>query len=72
MAKYTAAQNRASQKYQKNNYERIALSLPKGNKEKMKAAADAAGESLTEYIRKAVQMRMQSEADAKESIMAAE
>lgn len=62
MARYSEAHNRASQKYQKNNYERIALSLPKGNKDTWKAAADAAGESLTEYIRKAVEARMAAEA----------
>ena len=58
---YTQAQNKATQKYIKGNYERIYISLPKGRKENMKAAAEAAGESLTSYIVKAVEMRMNAE-----------
>lgn len=58
MAKYSQSQNRATQKYVKENYERIYLSLPKGIKEDWKKAAAAAGESLTEYIRKATETRV--------------
>lgn len=56
---YTEAQNKATQKYQKENYERIYISIPKGSKERIKAAADAAGESMTAYIMKAIEMRME-------------
>lgn len=55
---YSQAQNKATQKYIKENYERISLSFQKGNKERWKAAADAAGESLTAFIVKAVEMRI--------------
>lgn len=57
---YSQAQNRATQKYMKENYERIYIAIPKGKKEIIKAAADAAGESLTAYIIKAVEERMNS------------
>ncbi len=58
---YSQAQNKATQKYVKENYERVALSFKKGYKERWKAAADAAGESLTSYIIKAVEMRIEQE-----------
>ena len=58
---YSQAQNKATQKYMKENYERVALSFQKGNKERWKAAAEAAGESLTTYIMKAVEMRIKNE-----------
>ena len=55
---YSDAANKASQKYKKANYDRVYISIPKGKKEMIKAAADAADESLTSYIIKAVEMRM--------------
>lgn len=58
---YTQARNKATQKYVKANYERVALSFQKGIKDRWKAAAEAAGESLTTYIMKAVEMRIESE-----------
>ena len=61
MANNSQAQNRATQKYMKENYERIYISIPKGKKDLIKAAADAAGESLTAYIMKAVEARMAGE-----------
>lgn len=61
MARYSEAHNKASQKYQKVNYERIALSLPKGYKDRWKESAEASGESLTEFIRNAVEMRIKTE-----------
>lgn len=61
MARYSEAHNKASQKYQKSHYERVALSLPIGIKDEWKKSADDAGESLAEYIRKAVEMRRKSE-----------
>lgn len=58
---YTQAQNRATQKYVKEHCERVYITLPKGIKDRWKGAADAAGESLTEYIRNAVEARIESE-----------
>ena len=56
---YTQAQNKATQKYVKEHCERVYITLPKGIKDSWKAAADLEGESLTEYIRKAVEMRFE-------------
>ena len=58
---YTQAQNRATQKYVKEHCERVYITLPNGIKDRWKVAADAAGESLTEYIRNAVKARIESE-----------
>ena len=41
--------------------DRINLTTPKGKKEVIKAAADAAGESVNAYINKAVDERMERE-----------
>lgn len=61
MARYSEAHNKASQKYQKSHYERVALSLPIGTKDEWKESAEVAGESLAEYIKKAVEMRRKAE-----------
>lgn len=61
MAYYSASQNKATQKYVKNNCDRIYITIAKGKKEELKAAADAVGESLTSYIIKAAEMRMENE-----------
>ena len=42
-------------------YDRIGLVVPKGEKQVVKAKATAAGESVNEYISKAIKMRMASE-----------
>lgn len=57
--KTTAAQRRASVKWQKENYKRIPLDVPFLEYEKIKAEADSAGESVNGYIKKAINNRMQ-------------
>lgn len=57
--KVTKAQQKAVNKYIKNNYDRINVTLPKGYKDTLKAAAEAAGESVNGYIKTAVDMRME-------------
>lgn len=47
---YTQAQKRATEKWQKENYEFIKVRLNKGDKEKVKALADAEGKSLNQFI----------------------
>ena len=47
---YSQAQNRATQKYTKANYERLYLTCKKGQKEKYQALAEAAGKSLNQFI----------------------
>lgn len=62
MAKYTE-----SKKYQNNrkwdaaNLERVSIALKKGQKARIKAAADNAGESMNQYIIGAIDQRIDRE-----------
>ncbi len=42
----------------KQKYDRVNLTVPKGKKEKIKAAAKAAGQSVNEYINSAIDSYM--------------
>lgn len=53
------AQQKAVTKYMKENYDVFQIRMPKGEKEQIKAKADAAGESLNGYILQAVRDRME-------------
>ena len=57
--KVSKAQQKAVNKYIKNNYDRINVTFPKGQKEIIMLAATAAGESVNSYIKKAVDQRME-------------
>lgn len=57
----TDARRRASAKYLKESVEDIRIRVPKGQKEIIKAAAAAAGESVNGYIKKAIDDRMERE-----------
>ena len=61
MAKTSAAQQRAVHKYVKNNYDRLELSVPKGEKATIQQAAKQAWQSVNAYIYEAVCARMQQE-----------
>lgn len=61
MAKTTAAQQRAVHKYVKNNYDRLELSVPKGEKEEIQQAAKQVGQSVNAYVYEAVKRRMEQE-----------
>ena len=61
MAKTSAAQQRAVHKYVKNNYDRLELSVPKGEKAAIQQAAKQARQSVNAYIYEAVCARMQQE-----------
>lgn len=61
--KVSKAQQKAVNKYVRNNYDRINVTFPKGQKEVITAAAEAAGESVNGYIKKAVEQRMQRDAE---------
>lgn len=52
------AQQKAVQKYVKDKYDRIVLTMPKGKKEEIKASAAAVGESMNQYIVSAIDQRM--------------
>lgn len=52
------AQQRATQKYIKNNYDRLELRIPKGERESIKQHAEKRGESLNQFLIRAVQETM--------------
>lgn len=54
----TPAQRRAVGRYEAANYDKVLVRLPKGEREQIKSAADAAGESLNSYIVGAIRDRM--------------
>lgn len=55
------ARTRANKKWDAENTERINLIVRKGTKAQLKAAAEAAGESLNGYIIAAAKARMAAE-----------
>lgn len=48
-------------KYISEKYDRINLTMPKGGKDIIKEQAAAAGESVNEYINRAIRERMERE-----------
>lgn len=56
---YNDAQKKATMKYKEKNIKRIPLDVQKEKYEEIKAAAEAAGESVNGYIKTAVDMRME-------------
>ena len=57
--KVSKAQQKAVQKYVKNNYDRIMLTLPKGRKAAIQAAAALHEESVNAYIKRAIYEALQ-------------
>lgn len=55
------AQQRAVNKYMKENYDRVNLTLPRGKKEAVKAHAESQGESLNAFINRAIDEAMERE-----------
>lgn len=53
------SRTRANRKYNEKAYDRITVSVPKGEREKIRAAAQAAGESLNGYIVSAITEKME-------------
>ena len=47
--------------FNKRNYDRIEIKVPKGRKAVIKAAATAAGQSVNEFIAKSIDERMEKE-----------
>lgn len=60
------ANQRAVNKYVKNNYDRINVTFPKGQKDVIKAYAEAAGLSTNAYIIQAVNHAMERDNAATE------
>lgn len=64
--KVSAAQQKAVNKYVKENYDRINVNMPKGRKEAVKAHAESQGESLNAFINRAILETMERDAAATE------
>ncbi len=52
------ANQRAVNKYVKNNYDRINVTMPKGKKDTIQAHAEARGQSVNGYINSAIDEKM--------------
>ena len=55
------AQQNAVQRYVAKNYDRFTITVPKGERDQIKAAAEHAGESTNAYISNAIHKRMSAE-----------
>lgn len=53
------ANQRAVNKYVKNNYDRINVTMPKGRKDEIKAHAEDRGESVNAFINRAIDETME-------------
>ena len=53
------AQQRAVNKYMSENYDRINLTVPKGQKDTIKAHAEACGESVNGFVNRAIAETME-------------
>lgn len=58
-SKISKAQQKAVNKYVKNNYDRVNVTFPKGRKEAIKAHAEAHSESVNAFIIRAVNETME-------------
>ena len=57
----TEAQKRAVKKYNESHYKRISLQYPFAFYEQIKAEAERSGETVSQYIRNAIQQRFDRE-----------
>ena len=60
---YTEAQKKASIKYMQDKTDDIRLRLPKGTKDRWKAAADAAGVSMTKFVQDVIEEAIKKTAE---------
>lgn len=55
---YTQAGYQAAKKYREKNIKRVPLDMQQAEYEALKAAAEAAGEAVNQYIKTAIRQRM--------------
>ena len=53
------AQQKATNKYKKANYDRMELIVPKGRKDEIKAHAESQGQSVNGFINSAIDEKME-------------
>lgn len=58
------AQQKAVNKYVKDNYDRVLVTMPKGQKEAIKAHAERRGESVNGFIGRAISETMERDSAA--------
>ena len=58
MPRYTDAQKEATSRYNKKNYDRINVIVPKGKRQIIKAFAASQGKSLNRFICDAIEFQM--------------
>ena len=58
---YNEATYQASRKYKESNIKRVPLDMQKSAYDRLKAAADAAGESVNGWIKGAIEARLAAE-----------
>lgn len=61
------AQQKAVNKYVKENYDRVNVNMPKGQKAATKAHAEAQGESLNAFINRAITETMARDSSREEA-----
>lgn len=59
MAKVSKAQQACVNRYIDKAYDRINLTVPKGDKDKIKAHADSLGESVNAFINRSIAAQME-------------
>ena len=55
------ARTRASRKWNEANLDRLAITVKKGDRDRIKAAAEKAGVSVNRYVTEAIEARMAAE-----------
>ena len=58
-SRYTAAQKKAAEKYLKESVEDVRIRVPKGQKSLIKAHADQQGESMNQFVIRAINETME-------------
>lgn len=62
------AQQKAVSKYMKENYDELKVRIPKGQKEAIKAHAEAQGESLNGFVNRAISTAIEQDNDHREAV----
>lgn len=58
LTKVSKAQQKAVAKYMKNNYDELKIRTEKGQKDKIKAHAESMGESMNQFVVRAISETM--------------
>lgn len=58
------AQRKSAQKWDAANLDRISVALPKGKKDEIKAAAAIHGETMNQYVKTAIDQRLERDRPA--------